>query len=220
MALLGTALNLTCSTNSTRPGTLSWRARGNLESTPYTISYNSFPSNSTSSTLTIDNVTESDLGLFSCKIEIPYQLPNYAHFNLTEYDQLYFFGNRSKETVNVMEGTPPLLSCPIRGATPDDVHWAEGAKVFAGGEERDGVEIREGSGRWTLQVLHDATVSQDDGRKYECMVTHSGRELRYSFTLYITRKRQKQYLSSCFVVVLCLNFLINPAFLGKCSVYL
>ncbi|XP_018429586.1 PREDICTED: myosin light chain kinase, smooth muscle-like [Nanorana parkeri] len=86
-----------------------------------------------------------------------------------------------------LEGSSVTFRCKVSGEPKPRVEWfKEGSRV----EEKDGVEVREGS---RIHSLHLMSARPRDGGSYSCEITNRGGHQTCSWTLTVKRSQQEPF---------------------------
>ena len=175
-----TSLSLHCMTNSTRSVRFSWTFNGSVV-TPSTR--RTTVTQGQTSVLNISDLTESDLGSYTCTVSDPIHLPVSANVAVVETSELYFVGGMVQRPVQTPNGSNNLvLDCPVRrGRGNVSVQWLKGTERLRSG------------GRVTVspdgrQLTLDTVTLVDDMTVYTCRATDDVSSIELNFQVDVTGK--------------------------------
>ncbi len=181
---LGTPLTLTCSVNTVRTVTFTWRV-GGLE---YTISSGrvNITNTPTLSTLTLHTVEEVDFGNVSCVASDPIHLPVTALGVLTESSEFYIYGASGQRSVSLELDHPFRLDCDVRGGRDmSTVFWFNGREEIPSRERDDGFTVLSFP-NGTSSLIRATARREDNGSDYKCKVEKTGTSsLNQQFNIFV-----------------------------------
>ena len=151
-----------CTTDSIRDVQFEWFVNGEaiVESN---ISHSITRQNATASALTITNIPEAGLGVYTCTIDDGFYDPVNESVTIVETDQLYFVGGQT--TINTINGSRLTLVCSVRGGVGRPIiHWVFGSRALHSDLDRVTVNRLSSS---DLELIIDPILPEDAGQ-YRC----------------------------------------------------
>ena len=162
---LNQTIIVVCTTDSIRDVQFEWLINGEavVESN---ISHSITRPNASASALTIANISEAGLGVYTCTIDDGFYDPVDESITIMETDELYFVGGETTVRIHATNGSRLALVCSVRGGVGRPIiRWVNGSSTLHSGLDRVTVNRRSPS---DLELIIDP-ILPGDARQYGCI---------------------------------------------------